>query len=122
MRRELRYRTELWTLDEPFVIAGLVQRDTQLIVVEVETQGQCGRGETERDDLLAPGRPNVLEEIERMRDAVERGANRSDLLEMLPCCRPAPRAARSTARCGISRAASSGHPFGRWPACRRRAR
>ncbi len=84
MRRELEVRTELWTLDEPFVIAGLVQRDTELVVVEITAQGHCGRGETERDDLLAPGRANVLDEIERARDAVERGASRQDLLELLP--------------------------------------
>jgi len=84
MRRELRCRTELWTLDEPFVIAGLVQRDTQLIVVEIGAGGHVGRGETERDDLLAPGRMNVLQEIERARHAVERGAGREDLLELLP--------------------------------------
>ena len=45
MRRELRCQTELWTLDEPFVIAGLVQRDTQLIVVEIGDRGHVGRGE-----------------------------------------------------------------------------
>ena len=84
MRRELRYRTELWTLDEPFVIAGLVQRDTELIVVEIGEQDHIGRGETERDDLLTPGRPNVLEELERAREAIERGAGREDLLELLP--------------------------------------
>jgi len=58
MRRELRCRTELWTLDEPFVIAGLVQRETQLIVVEIGVEGHVGRGETERDDLLATLRQN----------------------------------------------------------------
>jgi L-alanine-DL-glutamate epimerase-like enolase superfamily enzyme len=84
MGRELRYGTELWTLDEPFVIAGLVQRDTQLIVVEIGEQGHVGRGETERDDLLAPGRPNVLEELERVRAAIESGASREDLLTLMP--------------------------------------
>jgi len=84
MRRELRCRTELWTLDEPFVIAGLVQRDTQLIVVEIGADGHIGRGETERDDLLATGRVNVPQEIEQARDAIERGAGRQDLLDLLP--------------------------------------
>ena len=74
----------MWTLDEPFVIAGLVQRDTQLIVVEIGSKGHVGRGETERDDLLATGRANVVAELERTRDAVERGAGREDLLELLP--------------------------------------
>lgn len=84
MRRELRHRTELWTLDEPFMLAGLVQFDTQLVVVEVAEQGYCGRGEAERDDLYAPGRPSVLEEMERAREAVELGATRLELLELLP--------------------------------------
>lgn len=84
MRRELRHRSELWTLDEPFVLAGFVQLDTQLVVVEIEEQGCRGRGEAERDDLYLPGRANVLEEIERVRDAVESGASRQDLLALLP--------------------------------------
>lgn len=84
MKRELRCRSELWTLDEPFAIAGLVQRDTELIVVEIGAEDCVGRGEAERDELLIPGRPNVLEEIERTRTAIEGGAGREDLLELLP--------------------------------------
>jgi len=84
VKRELRYRTELWTLDEPFAIAGLVQRDTELIVVEIAAQGYVGRGEAERDDLLVPGRPVVLAEIERARASIESGAGRIDLLDLLP--------------------------------------
>jgi len=53
MRRELRCRTELWTLDEPFVIAGLVQRDTELIVVEISGQDPAWvRVDLEGDGLL----------------------------------------------------------------------
>ena len=96
MRRELRCRTELWTLDEPFVIAGLVQRDTELIVVEIGAGGHVGRGETERDDLIATGRSNVRQEIERAREAIERGAGRQDLLERLPAG-----AARSALDCAL---------------------
>jgi L-alanine-DL-glutamate epimerase-like enolase superfamily enzyme len=81
--RELRARTELWTLDEPFAIAGLVQRDTEFIVVEIGEGGCVGRGEAERDDLLIPDRPNALDEIERVRPAIGRGAGREDLLELL---------------------------------------
>lgn len=84
MTRELRCRSELWTLEEPFAIAGLVQRDTQLIVVEIAACEYLGRGEAERDDLLVPGRPNALEEIDRVRPAIERGAGREDLLGLLP--------------------------------------
>jgi L-alanine-DL-glutamate epimerase-like enolase superfamily enzyme len=66
------------------VIAGLIQRDTELVVVEIEANGQRGRGECERDDLLSPNCPNVLAEMERVRPAIERGATRMDLLELLP--------------------------------------
>ena len=54
MRRELRCRTELWTLDEPFVIAGLVQRDTQLIVVEI---GDGGTSAAVRPSVTTCWRP-----------------------------------------------------------------
>jgi L-alanine-DL-glutamate epimerase-like enolase superfamily enzyme len=83
-RRGLRQRAERWTLLEPFVIAGLVQADTELIVVEIESGGRVGRGECERDDLLVDGAPNVMEEIERARSAIERGAGREELLALLP--------------------------------------
>src|SRR5262249_58825269 len=88
--RRCHVRAERWVLTEPFVIAGLVQRDTELIVVEIDADGRRGRGECERDDVLTPGCPNVLAEIERVRPAIERGGARTELLELLP-----PRPARS---------------------------
>jgi L-alanine-DL-glutamate epimerase-like enolase superfamily enzyme len=63
-RRRLRQRAERWTLLDPFVIAGLVQADTELIIVEIEADERVGRGECERDDLIVSGAPNVMEEIE----------------------------------------------------------
>jgi L-alanine-DL-glutamate epimerase-like enolase superfamily enzyme len=83
-QRRLRQRTERWTLVDPFVIAGLVQADTELIVVEIAASDCVGRGECERDDLLVAGAPNVIAEIERAGPAIERGAGREDLLELLP--------------------------------------
>jgi len=82
--RRCRLRAERWALPEPFAIAGLVQRDTELIVVEIEADGCVGRGECERDDLLSPGCANVLAEVERARSAIESGATRMDLLDLLP--------------------------------------
>ena len=95
-QRRLRHRTERWTLLDPFVIAGLVQADTELIVVEISAGDRVGRGECERDDLLVPGAPGVIAEIERARPAIERGAGREDLLGLL---QPGP--ARSAIDCAL---------------------
>jgi L-alanine-DL-glutamate epimerase-like enolase superfamily enzyme len=84
MKRTLAYSVETWTLRDPFVIAGLTQRETELVVVEVAAAGSVGRGECERDDLLVAGAPPVLGEIERARAAIEGGAGRDDLRELLP--------------------------------------
>jgi L-Ala-D/L-Glu epimerase / N-acetyl-D-glutamate racemase len=93
---KLSSRVERWTLPEPFAIAGLVQADTELVVVELTAGGCRGRGECERDDVLSPGCANVMAEIERVRPAIERGATRIELLELLP---PGP--ARSAIDCAM---------------------
>jgi L-alanine-DL-glutamate epimerase-like enolase superfamily enzyme len=82
--RRCTFRSERWTLREPFVIANLVQADAEFVVVEVVSRGLRGRGECERDDRLMPGCANVPTEIERTIPAIERGATRDDLLELLP--------------------------------------
>lgn len=78
------WTVERWTLVEPFVIAGLTQAHTDLVVVEITDGVHRGRGECERDDLIVPGAPNVIAELERAGPEIERGATRMDLLEVLP--------------------------------------
>jgi L-alanine-DL-glutamate epimerase-like enolase superfamily enzyme len=78
------WTAERWTLVEPFVIAGLTQPHADLVVVEITDGTHRGRGECERDDLVVPGAPSVIAELERARPRIERGATRTDLLEVLP--------------------------------------
>ncbi|NVK41742.1 MAG: dipeptide epimerase [Oceanospirillaceae bacterium] len=90
--RRLSVTVERWPLKEPFVISRLEPMlHGEVVVVEIEQDGLVGRGECERSDVFEPGYPPVVEAIERVRAAIEAGAGRESLLQLMPagCARNA---------------------------------
>lgn len=82
--RTLTVRAEQWPLRETFVISRLVQEHGDVVVVEIEENGELGRGECERAEIHEPGRRAVADEIEAARDAIESGADRAALQTLMP--------------------------------------
>lgn len=77
-------RIERWPYASAFRISGYEFTEAELLYVEVERDGLRGRGEAAgvyyTDDL--PER--CLADVESVRDGLERGADRSDLANLLP--------------------------------------
>jgi len=81
--RKMTVKAEQWPLHEPFVISRLIQRQGEVIVVELEQDGVVGRGECERADAFEPDRPAVSDEIEAVRHQIEAGTGRKDLQALM---------------------------------------
>lgn len=83
--RQMQFSTEQWPLKEPFVISrSAPQLNGEVLVVEIHEMGKVGRGECERTDLLEPGSPNVVAEINSVLAKIEAGITRQELLQALP--------------------------------------
>lgn len=83
--RKVDIRVEKWPLHEPFVISRMApQLNGEVIVVEVEEEGQIGRGECERMDVFEEDYPDVLAMVESVKGAVENGLSREELQALLP--------------------------------------
>lgn len=90
--RTLTVSVEQWPLKQPFVISRLEPMlHGEVVVVEIEQDGIVGRGECERSDVFEPDYPSVTDAIEQARVAIEGGASRRDLLQLMPagCARNA---------------------------------
>lgn len=83
--RKVAIRVEKWPLHEPFIISRIApQLNGEVIVVEVEEDGFTGRGECERMDVFEPDYPDVLAMVQSVKTAVEQGATREQLQQLLP--------------------------------------
>ena len=83
--RKVTVLTQQWPLHEPFVISrSSPQVNGEVLVVEINEGGFIGRGECERADLLEPGSPDVVAEVNSVLSQVEVGLSRHELLEELP--------------------------------------
>ncbi len=82
--RTLRVTAEPWELKQPFKITGHVFIAPELIQVEISQNGSTGRGEGAGVYYLAESGASMLHQIESVRAAVERGANREELRQLLP--------------------------------------
>lgn len=83
--RTLRVRVEQWPLNQPFVISRMAPMlHGEVVVVEIEQDGIIGRGECERNDVFEPEYPSVTRAIEEVSEAIELGASRDQLLELMP--------------------------------------
>jgi L-Ala-D/L-Glu epimerase len=81
---KLRIDVEKWPLNAPFRITGYTMTHCDMIVVTLEKDGQRGRGEAcgvyyRKDDV-----PTMVQNVEGVRQAIERGISRESLQEVLP--------------------------------------
>jgi L-alanine-DL-glutamate epimerase-like enolase superfamily enzyme len=84
MRHELSIQTRVWPLHEPFVIARGSQTACEVIIVQLAAGGHVGRGEAVGVDYHGESIDSMRAQIEGVRQAVERGIARRELLHILP--------------------------------------
>ncbi|WP_066703636.1 dipeptide epimerase [Sphingobium amiense] len=83
-RRLLTHRRIENRMREPFRIAGYQFHSMPSVVVSLRQDGVCGRGEAAGVYYLDDDPGHMAAEIERVRPAIEAGAGRADLLQLLP--------------------------------------
>lgn len=84
MNKMLRAYSHSWPMNEPFVIARGAQTTADVVVVELSSGSVTGRGEAAGVAYAGETPETMLRDIERVRHAVEAGADRQDLLTLLP--------------------------------------
>lgn len=77
-------RIERFPYHQPFRIAGHVFTETALLVAEISDGEHRGRGEGAGVYYLGDDADHMLAEAERVRGAIEAGATREDLQDLLP--------------------------------------
>ena len=84
MSTRLSVRQEDWTFREPFGIAGDVSYSEPAIVVELQDGDLVGRGEAEGIYYFDETPASMVEQVKQVAADVEGGADRMDLLDLLP--------------------------------------
>jgi L-alanine-DL-glutamate epimerase-like enolase superfamily enzyme len=84
MKHELSIQTRVWPLREPFVISRGSQTTCEVIVVQLAAGGFVGRGEAVGVDYHGETIDSMRAQIEGVRQVIERGIDRRELLEILP--------------------------------------
>jgi L-Ala-D/L-Glu epimerase / N-acetyl-D-glutamate racemase len=84
MKRTLNVHVRSWLMKEPFVLARGTQHQADVIVVELAEQGAVGRGEAAGVRYRGEAPQDMAAEIQRIRPSIEAGADRADLLRLLP--------------------------------------
>lgn len=77
-------RVERFPYHQPFRISGHVFSETALLVAEIMDGEHRGRGEGAGVYYLGDDADHMLADAERVRSAIEAGATRDDLQELLP--------------------------------------
>jgi L-alanine-DL-glutamate epimerase-like enolase superfamily enzyme len=83
MKRALKAYAHSWPMIEPFVIARGTQTTADMVVVELSSGATTGRGEAHGVPYAGETIDSLLQDIERVRGAIEAGADRQDLLTLL---------------------------------------
>lgn len=83
-QRTLQIRTHAWPLKEPFAIARGVRDSARVVIVELQQGDAMGRGEAGGVAYHGETPETMHAQLERVRDAVEGGCGRHDLLALLP--------------------------------------
>lgn len=83
-KRTMTVRVEPWELKHPFRITGHVFVAPDLVQVEITENGLTGRGEGAGVYYLPETGTSILAQVESIRDAIESGAGRELLLQLLP--------------------------------------
>ncbi|MEH6790828.1 dipeptide epimerase [Parasphingorhabdus sp.] len=76
--------TETFPFREPFRISGHLFTETEVVLVSLSDGTHVGRGEAAGAYYLGDDTEKMLAEIERVRQAIEAGATRSELQLLLP--------------------------------------
>ena len=95
-RREMTCSTEAWEFREPFTITGYTFTRADLLVVTISEGGKSGRGEGAGVYYLAETAASMLAIAKSVQDAIEAGADRERLRELLP-----PGGARNAIDCAL---------------------
>ena len=96
MSRTLRAQHDSFALSQPFRISRGVKTQAEVVTVELEQSGEVGRGEGVPYARYGESVESALAQIEDVRAAVEGGADRAQLLGLLP-----PGAARNAVDCAL---------------------
>jgi L-alanine-DL-glutamate epimerase-like enolase superfamily enzyme len=84
MERRVSSHLENWMARIPFRISRHTWDDFPCVVCEIEEGGLIGRGEALGVYYLGETEKSMLEQLESISDDLGNGANRQDLLELLP--------------------------------------
>jgi len=96
MMRSLKIAVEHWALREPFRISGYAFTHADLVVVTLEEAGARGQGEAAGVYYKGETPEEMERQIETVRGAIEAGADRNALRELLP-----PGGARNAVDCAL---------------------
>ena len=96
MARAVRCCTERWPLSRPFRISRGTKVAAEVVVVEIREDGRYGRGEGVPYPRYGESPESAVAQIEQIRDALEGGMSRVELLQAL-----APGAARNAVDCAL---------------------
>lgn len=84
MSRRLTVRAETFPLSRPFRIARGTKTEAEVVTVLMEQDGMTGRGECVPYPRYGETIASTIAAIQDMRDALEQGATRADLLRLMP--------------------------------------
>lgn len=87
---------ECWSLKEPFVISRGTQTKTEVIKVELNSDGLTGRGECVPSPRYGESTNSTYSQIQSVTESIENGISRLELLNLLP-----PGAARNALDCAL---------------------
>jgi len=84
MKREVVASAERWSFRTPFTITGYTFADVDLLYVSITENGARGFGEAAGVYYLGETGESMVAQIESVRSALERGADREALRKLLP--------------------------------------
>lgn len=84
MKREVTATKRIWRLNEPFVISRSSRTTSEVVVVQIAEGDRVGRGEATGVRYHGENPTTLLEQIDRVRSAIESGVGRRELLSLLP--------------------------------------
>ena len=96
MTMKLKVETKVWPLREPFTITRGTMTECEVIVVSLDDGRYVARGEAVGVDYHGETLASMIEQVEQIREKVERGVSRQELLELLP-----PGGARNVIDCAL---------------------
>jgi L-alanine-DL-glutamate epimerase-like enolase superfamily enzyme len=94
--RQVTASADAWKFREPFRITGYTFTDVDLLYVSIAENGSSGRGEAAGVYYLQETGESMLADVASVREAVEAGAGREELRELLP-----PGGARNALDCAL---------------------